>query len=52
MAKNYFSFICPKCKKRILVVINSNRDNPVFNCPNCDEIYTLKELSKEENNGE
>lgn len=42
--KNYYNFLCPNCKKEFLVCINPKSENLVFNCPNCDEIYTIKEL--------
>lgn len=46
--KNYYNFLCPNCKKEFLVAINPKSDNICFSCPNCDEIYFLKELEDDE----
>ena len=46
--KNYYNFLCPNCKKEFLVAINSKSENICFSCPNCDEIYFLKELEDDE----
>lgn len=46
--KNYYNFLCPNCKKEFLVAINPKGENICFSCPNCDEIYFLKELEYED----